>query len=239
MRPIVIEANTPVNAFLQSDDAIYGAGLDAFTSIGSLGTYAPKESLFWEGDLAEFQYRVVRGTVCLYKLLPDGRRQVARFCHVGDLIGLSARTNYQYTADALTDVTVQRIRRAELDAHMEDDPTLRRGVLASISEELNAAQNQLLLLGRKSASERVASFLVTMTEQAMRQGGDGHSVFLPMTRVDIADYLGLTHETVCRVFSQLKAQGIVRFSDPHDVEISDATALAVLGDGDMDTRLCA
>lgn len=239
MRPIVIEARTPVNVFPHSDDAACGAGLDAFTSSGSLATYAPKASLFWEGDQSEFQYRVVRGTVCLYKLLPDGRRQVARFCHAGDLIGLSASTNYQYTADALTKVTVQRIRRADLDAHMEDDPILRRGVMTAISEELNAAQNQLLLLGRKSASERVASFLAAMSEQAVRQGGDGHMVFLPMTRVDIADYLGLTHETVCRVFSQLKAQGIVRFTDPHEVEISDATALAVLADGDMDTRLCA
>lgn len=239
MRQIVIEANTPVNAFPNLGDATSCVGLNTFTSIGSVATYAPKESLFWEGDQAEFQYRVVRGTVCLYKLLPDGRRQVARFCHAGDLIGLSARTNYQYTADALTDVTVQRIRRSDLDAHMEDDPTLRRGVLASISEELNAAQNQLLLLGRKSASERVASFLVAMTEQEMRQGGDGHMVLLPMTRVDIADYLGLTHETVCRVFSQLKAQGIVSFSDPHEVEISDPSALAVLADGDTDTRLCA
>ncbi len=239
MRPIVIDARPPVSVFRHGDSGVGGPELDAFTSIGRLTTHAPKESLFWEGDQAEFQYRVVRGTICLYKLLPDGRRQVARFCHAGDLIGLSAGANYQYTADALTDVTVQRIRRADLDAHMEQDPIMRRGVLASISEELNAAQNQLLLLGRKSASERVASFLVAMTEQAVRQGGDGHSVSLPMTRVDIADYLGLTHETVCRVFSQLKAQGIVRFSDPNEVEISDAAALAVLAAGDVDARLCA
>lgn len=239
MRPIVIDTGTPVEVFPHNESTGCGSELDAFTSIGSLVTYAPKESLFWEGDQAEFQYRVVRGTVCLYKLLPDGRRQVARFCHAGDLIGLSARSNYQYTADALTEVTAQRIRRVDLDAHMEDDSVLRRGVLASISEELNAAQNQLLLLGRKSASERVASFLVAMTEQAVRQGGDGHSVSLPMTRVDIADYLGLTHETVCRVFSQLKAQGIVRFSDPNEVEISDASALSVLAEGDVDARLCA
>ncbi len=239
MRPIVIDARPPVNVFQQGGSDANGSELDAFTSIGSLVTYAPKESLFWEGDQADFQYRVVRGTVCLYKLLPDGRRQVARFCHAGDLIGLSARATYQYTADALSDVTAQRIRRTDLDAHMEDNPVLRRGVLASISEELNAAQNQLLLLGRKSASERVASFLVAMTEQAVRQGGDGHSVSLPMTRVDIADYLGLTHETVCRVFSQLKAQGVVRFSDPNEVEICDAAALADLADGDVDARFCA
>ncbi len=239
MRPIVIDARPPVNVFPQRDSGVGGLELDAFTSIGSLVTYAPKESLFWEGDQAEFQYRVIRGTVCLYKLLPDGRRQVARFCHAGDLIGLSAGAHYQYTADALTDVTVQRIRRADLDAHMEGNSALRRGVLASISEELNAAQNQLLLLGRKSASERVASFLVAMTEQAVRQGGDGRSVSLPMTRVDIADHLGLTHETVCRVFSQLKAQGIVRFSDPHEVEIADARALTDLADGDLEARLCA
>lgn len=237
--PIAIETKRPVTIVPRGDDGMRRRDCAAFESIGGVATYAPKESLFWEGDQADFHYRVVRGTVCLYKLLPDGRRQVSRFCHAGDFIGLSANAAYPYTADALNEVTVQRFRRADLEACMEESSTLRRAVFASIRDELNAAQNQLLLLGRKSASERVASFLVALTEQALRQGGESHVVVLPMTRVDIADYLGLTHETVCRIFSQFKAQGIVSFADPHEIEVCDDDALAVLADGDMDARLCA
>ena len=211
----------------------------AFTTIGTVLTCPPKETLFWEGDSAEFLFKVMRGTICLYKLLPDGRRQVARFCHVDDLVGLCGDRTYPYTADALTDATVVRIRRSDLDAQIETDPGLRRSVMESISKELGSAQDQLLLLGRKSAAERVASFLHAMSEQAIRQGGDGRFVVLPMTRVDIADYLGLTHETVCRIFGQLKNRGILKLSDPHEIEILDLDLLSDLACGDGEPRLCA
>ena len=215
------------------------ANMDSFAAIGTVTRRVSKDTLFWEGDPVDHVYQVVRGVVCLYKLLPDGRRQVARFCHAGDMIGLTADHRYPYTADALTDLAVVRIRRADLDLRMESDRNVLQKVLAAISQELSLAQNQLLLLGRKSASERVASFLQAMIEQAQREGGDGRSITLPMTRVDIADFLGLTHETVCRVLSTLKAEGIIATPDPHRIEILVPNVLEETAEGEGPQRLCA
>lgn len=215
------------------------ANTDAFAALGTVMRRVSKDTLFWEGDPVDHVYQVLRGVVCLYKLLPDGRRQVARFCHAGDMIGLTADRRYPYTADALTELSVVRIRRADLEARMESDRNVLQKVLAAISQELSLAQNQLLLLGRKSASERVASFLYAMVEQALRDGGDGRSITLPMTRVDIADFLGLTHETVCRVLSSLKGEGIIATPDPHRVEILLPEVLEETAEGDGPERLCA
>jgi CRP/FNR family transcriptional regulator, anaerobic regulatory protein len=215
------------------------AGASPFAAIGSIIQLGAKDTLIWEGDAADNIYQVMHGLACLYKLLPDGRRQVARFCHAGDLIGLTADRYYPYTADALTGLTVVRIRRADLENRIETDCALGKSVLNAIGQELSLAQNQLLLLGRKSASERVASFLQAMVEQAVRDGGDGRSVVLAMTRVDIADFLGLTHETVCRTFSLFRNQGIIAIPDPHLVEIRRPEVLEEIAEGDTPDRLCA
>lgn len=228
--------NTGWNRTLQRRQAARGGALAA---IGAVLRCAPKDTLFWEGDPADHVYQVIRGSVCLYKLMPDGRRQVARFCQAGDLVGMTADRWYPYTADALTDVGVVRIRRADLEARMETERDLRRLVLHAIGEELSLAQKQLLLLGRKSAAERVASFFRAMREQAVRDGGDGRSVTLPMTRVDIADFLGLTHETVCRAISALKSQGIIATPEPHRVEIHAPEALEEIAEGEVQEKLCA
>jgi CRP/FNR family transcriptional regulator len=211
----------------------------ALAAFGTVTHRVAKDTVFWEGDPADHVYQVMRGAVCLYKLLPDGRRQVARFCHAGDLIGLTAGRAYPYTADALTALSLARIRRTDLDARLETDGDLRRIVLDAIGEELSLAQDQLLLLGRKSAAERVASFLRAMTEQALREGGDGRTVTLPMTRIDIADFLGLTHETVCRVIGSIKSQGIIATPDAHHIVIRAAAALEEIADGEAPEKLCA
>jgi CRP/FNR family transcriptional regulator len=214
-------------------------GEDTFAAAGTIVTRNSKQCVFWEGDPADYVYKVIRGTVCLYKLLPDGRRQVARFCGPGDLIGMGQFEAYPYTADAVTPTTVMRIRRSELETQLDTDPGMRASVMAAVSDELRCAQEQLLLLGRMSALERVASFLNAMSEQLLRQGADACIVDLPMTRVDIADYLGLTHETVCRAFSQLKADGIVDIHDHHRVEIRHPEVLAEIATGEGCERVCA
>ena len=216
-----------------------GIGTTSFAAIGTIVQLSAKDTLMWEGDAADDIYQVVRGVACLYKLLPDGRRQVARFCHAGDMIGLTADGYYPYTADALTGLTVVRIRRTDLERRIETDCELGKTVLRAIGQELSLAQNQLLLLGRKSASERVASFLQAMVEQAIRDGGDGRSVVLAMTRVDIADFLGLTHETVCRTFSLFRNQGIIAIPDPHLVEVLRPEVLEEIAEGDAQETLCA
>ena len=212
---------------------------DWFGHRGTRMSVKPKQSLFWEGDSADYIYKVVRGVICLYKLLPDGRRQVARFCCAGDLLGLGQRAVYQYTADTVTPVVLIRVDRADLDAKLETNARLRTELLTAVSDELRAAQDQLVLLGRKSAIERVASFIETMAERTQRLGDGGQIVDLPMTRVDIADYLGLTHETVCRAFSLLKAQGILDIHDHHLVKIRKPDALEEIASGEGVERLCA
>jgi len=208
------------------------------TAVGTVTTHVAKDTLFWEADPADYIFRVLRGTICLSKLLPDGRRQVARFCHAGDLVGLTASEDYPYSADALTDATTIRIRKCDLDEEFDANPAARASVLAAVQEELSAAQHQLMVLGRKNSVERVASFLVSMSEQAMRQGEDGSVVELPMTRVDIADYLGLTHETVCRTLSGLKKSGVVAISDPHRIELLQRDILEDIAE-DSEERRCA
>jgi CRP/FNR family transcriptional regulator len=220
--------------------ARHGAGkLGSLAALGTVLQRAAKDTLFWEGDPADHVFQVIRGTACLYKLMPDGRRQVARFCHTGDLIGLTVGDEYPYTAGALTELSVSRIRRVDLETQVEGERALRRIVVDAIASELSLAQDQLLLLGRKSAVERVATFLCAMREQAILDGGDGRSVFLPMTRVDIADFLGLTHETVCRVMASLKAQGLIATSEPHRIVIRSLETLEDIAEGDAEQRLCA
>lgn len=211
----------------------------SLAALGSTISCAAKQSLFWEGDNAEYVYKVKHGMVCLYKLLPDGRRQVARFCGAGELLGLGQQMVYQYTADTVTPVSLLRVRRTDLEAELETNMPLRNELLAVISDELRAAQDQLVLLGRKSAIERVASFVEAMAGQNRRHGDNALIVDLPMTRVDIADFLGLTHETVCRAFSQLKAQGVLNIYDHHLVEICQPDMLTDIATGEGIERLCA
>ena len=230
----------PINRAMQSSSAGLAPDTNGQLSpIGMVMRLSPKDTLFWEGDSVDDIFQIVRGVACLYKLLPDGRRQVARFCHAGDIVGLTTEDRYPYTADALSDLSVIRVSRSEVDERIDTEPAFRSLILAAVGEELSMAQRQLLLLGRKSASERVATFLKAMSEQAVRAGGDGATVELAMTRVDIADYLGLTHETVCRIMGQFKSQGIIATPEPHRVEILLPDMLDDMAEGDTPERLCA
>lgn len=208
-------------------------------TVGTMSTHSPKDTLFWEADPADYVFQVVRGTICLYTLLADGRRQIARFCHAGDLVGLTAGEVYPYTADALTDAATICIRRKDLDEEMDARSSVRESIFGAMREELRSAQHQLLLLGRKNAMERVASFLIAMSEQAIRQGDNGLTIELPMTRVDIADYLGLTHETVCRALSSLKKSGVVGISDPHRIELLQRDILEDIAEASEECRYAA
>lgn len=230
----------PINRAMQSSSAGLAPDRNGQLSpIGIVMRLNPKDTLFWEGDPVDDIFQIVRGVACLYKLLPDGRRQVSRFCHAGDIVGLTTEDCYPYTADALSDLSVIRVSRSEVDERIDTEPAFRSMILAALGEELSIAQRQLLVLGRKSASERVATFLKAMSEQAVRAGGDGATVELAMTRVDIADYLGLTHETVCRIIGQFKNQGLIATPEPHRVEILLPDMLDEMAAGDTPERICA
>jgi CRP/FNR family transcriptional regulator len=210
-----------------------GLGRDATTNImaiTSLQKKAAGETIFWEGDDADSVFEVVSGTLRLHKLLPDGRRQVTGFLCTGHLIGLAPEGTWVYTAEAITDVTLCRYRRPAFERLIDTVPGFARRVLTATSHELRVAQDQMLLLGRKTAAERVASFLLLLADQ---QGGE--EINVAMGRNDIADYLGLTVETVCRTLTQLKRNELIELPTHGRIVIRDRDGLEELAAGGTDS----
>jgi CRP/FNR family transcriptional regulator len=192
------------------------------------------EVLFREGDPADSVYEVLTGMVRLYKLLPDGRRQITGFLSRGNLLGLAPEGICVFTAEALTDVTLSCYRRKNFERLIDELPGFARRLLAVASSELNAAQDQMLLLGRKTAAEKVASFLLVMAD---RHQGDRGPVEVPMTRADMADYLGLTIETVSRTITRMRQDGLISIPSAAHIEITDRNRLQILAAGEADCGL--
>lgn len=206
-------------------------------TVTNIETAQAGETLFYEGDPANHLIEVIEGVVKLYKLLPDGRCQITGWIFPGQFGGLTPVGTYGQSAEAVTDVRVCRYNRAQLDRLVDDMPGLGRRLLDITCNDLASAQNQILWLGRKTAMERVASFLLHLCEQARRRNEDPTTLHLPMRRCDIADYLGLTLETVSRMFSRLQAMRVIKISaQGRDVRV-DADRLADLAEGDEEIRL--
>lgn len=189
------------------------------------------EGLIRQGDPAGHVFNITSGSVRVYKLLPDGRRQITGFLFAGDFVGLATGEDYAFSAEAIEDATLCRFRKSDYRALIREAPALESALLERATHELAAAQNQMLLLGRKTALERVASFLLNLPEDPVRPATDG-LVRLPMTRAEIADYLGLTIETVSRVFSRLKTTGVIRLVSLHELRIENPDRLAALAEGE-------
>jgi CRP/FNR family transcriptional regulator len=178
------------------------------------GRYAAREVLVSEGSTAENVFTVTEGVIRLYRLLADGRRQVLGFALPGDFLGLSLFDVYGFSADAVTDTTVCRFPRKAFVTYVDQRPHLMRRLHEFASHELSLAQDQMVLLGRRNADERVAAFLIALRDRLRRLGHSSPSLPVPMSRQDIADYLGLTIETVSRTFTKLaKAKFIVVVPD--------------------------
>jgi len=163
--------------------------------------------IFGEAEPAEYVYQVVEGAVRSYKLLSDGRRQIGAFHLVGDIFGLENGSAHRFTAEAIVDTTVRLAKRVSLEHVAEEDATVARDLLDMTTSNLQHAENHMLLLGRKTSLERVAAFLLEMDTRLNAAG----VMALPMSRRDIADYLGLTLETVSRALSCLHEKGILGF----------------------------
>jgi CRP/FNR family nitrogen fixation transcriptional regulator len=176
--------------------------LSALQSIGVVGHFHRNATIFGDGDSATHSYRVVSGTVRLCKLMSDGRRQITQFAGPGDFFGFEWLDTHELTAEALTDVVVIQYARSRLERLGDEHGDAQRRLTALLSRELWAAQSHLVMLGRKTAKERLVSFFLALAER--RGAGKGDTIDLPMGRQDIADYLGLTVETVSRAVSELK-----------------------------------
>lgn len=203
-------------------------------------THAPvrrldaREHLWCEGDPRTHVYRVESGSVCIYKVLPDGRRHVVDFAFAGDLIGLGLNDEHAFNAQALVPTRLKGLTIATFNQALRDDSQLAMQLYEALSQELEAARAQLLMVSKRVSTERVASFLLTLSARNSKRGVDPTLVPLPMRRVDIADFLGLTIETVSRTFTKLKTSRVISLLPGNVVRIVDAARLAELSSGDAE-----
>lgn len=184
-----------------------------------------------EEEPASHVFNVTSGTVRLFKLLPDGRRQIIGFARAGYFLGLVSAGNYTVSAEAVDAVTLCRCPRARLQALATSFPLLEHLLLETTVIELAAAQEGMLLLGRKTARERVASFLLGWAAGGRPFAPPLRYLHLPMPRGDIADYLGLTVETVSRTLTKLRTAHLVAMPAPLDIELLRPDALAAIAAG--------
>lgn len=194
-------------------------------------TFRAGEILVREGDPASCLFNITEGAVRVHKLLADGRRQIVGFLFPGDFLGLATGDRYAFSAEAISGGGACRFEKKTYRKVLAELPELERALLDRASSELKAAHDQMLLLGRKTATERLASFLIDLAARDRRAGGEGRVIGLPMTRAEIADYLGLTTETVSRITSRLKSRGVIRLLSMHSLRIEkprELTALAGL-----------
>jgi len=203
--------------------------LDALVALERIGTrlsFSRSNEIYAEGDGSDCWYKVVSGTVRVCKLLADGRRHIAEFCFSGDCFGVDSTSERPYSAEAVDDVIVMRFRRKATEQLIDQNPALARLLREAMLRDLANAHGHTLLLGRMTASERVASFLLEMFERRDRT----KALDVPMPRNDIADYLGLTIETVCRILSLFKRDGVIAIPNPHRIELLDRDALEAVGE---------
>ena len=170
-------------------------------------TYKKGTEIYGEKEPADYVYQVKSGAVRSYKLLSDGRRQIGAFHLVGDIFGLENGSEHRFTTEAIVDTAVHLVKRRSLELVAESDAMVARNLLGMTTNNLQHAEDHMLLLGRKTSLERVVAFLLEMDKRLTAAG----VMTLPMCRRDIADYLGLTLETVSRALSRLHELGILGF----------------------------
>lgn len=193
----------------------------ALSAIGPVLHFGQDQAIYGEGDAADVFYKVASGVVRTCKFLSDGRRQIDSFHFAGDLFGLEAASAHYLCAEAVRDCAVISYRRRGLEALAANDRTLSRQLFSYAMQSVARAQEHALLLGRRNAVEKVAAFLVALSDSA----ADGEFVALEMTRQDIADYLGLTMETVSRTLSQFERAAFIALPTARQVRMKDRAAL--------------
>jgi CRP-like cAMP-binding protein len=212
-------------------EAVSGVDEDflALKRIGSTMRVARNRTIFNEGDPAEYAYQLVSGVVRLCKHMADGRRQIVQFLFPGDFFSFMDLAGHKLSAEAVSDVVLTCYSQRVIAQMGKDKPSVRERFVKLLSQRLHHMHDHLMMLGRQTAAERVASFLVLLSE---RVGPPEDNVIdVTMSRQDIADYLGLTIETVCRVLSKLKRRRIIDIPDLHRLVLRDIEALHLMAGG--------
>jgi CRP/FNR family nitrogen fixation transcriptional regulator len=188
--------------------------------MGATIAHPGNSEIFGEGEPAEYLYKVISGSVRTYKILRDGRRQVGGFYLPGDIFGLEFADEHTLSAEAIADTKVMVVKRTALDALAGRNASIAQQLFALTGRELGRVQDRIMLL-IKSAQERVAAFLLEMAERA----SESNIVELPMSRQDIADYLGLSLETVSRTLSALQTAAAIEVPTSRRIVLRNRDAL--------------
>lgn len=195
-------------------------------SIKSYRTFKAGEVIFWRGEPLEFVASVVKGLATLSKTMEDGRTQMVGLLLPSSFIGRPGRKVIEFDVTATDDVTLCCFDRRKFEQLVEDTPHIAQRLMELALDELDAARDWMVLLGRKTAREKIATFIEMLSRRTQPiEGGYVADMDLHMTRDQIADYLGLTLETVSRQFTALKKDGIIDFSDRRHLSITDLAAL--------------
>lgn len=198
--------------------------------ISSIRSVPAKEVVYCQGDSSDYVYEVIEGVVKLYMLTADGRLQIMGFAYPGQILALDADSHHLTTAEAVTPAKLCQYPRAKFERVIDEHPQLARQLFAIVAQDLTAARSQMLLLGRKSATERLASFLLDLSERSVARGEDPDLIALPMSRGDIGDYLGLTIETVSRTMTRLRQLGVLDLHQHRTVAIRDRARLSEMAE---------
>jgi CRP/FNR family transcriptional regulator, anaerobic regulatory protein len=204
--------------------ALSEAELDQLNAMATTASYVAGQTILMQGEPADYMFNVTSGTLRITMMLADGRRQVIGFMLPGDFLGLALTDTYRFGAEAVTDVQLCRFPRSRFAGLLDQLPHFQKRLHSFASNELLAAQDHMMLLGRLTAEERIASFLLLMSRRLQRCGASANPIHLPMTRADIADHLGLTMETVSRTLTKLKRDGAVLVAGS-TVSLQDVAAL--------------
>ena len=185
--------------------------LDPLEQLAVTVTLRKDAEIYGQGDDARYCYRILSGCIRSVKLMEDGRRQVNEFLLPGDWFGFEALAEHAFAAEAVSEVVLRRYPRRAIDALAEQDPRIARWLFDLAAGQLRAARERMVTLGRKTAAERIAGFLLEMGRR-MPQDDHTGAVRMPMSRTDVADHLGLTIETVCRCLAQFRREGSIRLA---------------------------
>jgi CRP/FNR family nitrogen fixation transcriptional regulator len=194
---------------------------EAFKLIGAAVRFERNTEIHGDDEPAEYFYQVISGAVRTYKLLSDGRRQIGAFHLPGDVFGIEAGQNHRFSAEAIAASVIRVAKRSAIIALAARDHDLATELWTRTATNLQVAQDHMLLLGRKNAEERVASFLLQMADRASAE----RMIDLPMSRQDIADYLGLTIETVSRTLTQLEGKAAIELPSSRRICLCNRAAL--------------
>ncbi len=215
-------------------DALPRAGSHAVWPQGAPLMFARDDAIYAEGDTARCWYRLLSGSVRVFRVLRDGRRHIGEFVFPGQFFGFEAGATHIHGAEAIEPASVVAYSCERIEQRMAEDPAARDALRRLLMDQLAQAQERIMLLGGLNATGRLAAFLLAMAQRRTKANPLGLVADLPMSRIDVADYLGLTVETVSRLFTALRQRGAIRLPTANRVEILNAGMLAVASVGTIE-----